>query len=47
MKKKHREELEYPNLYEMICDLQKQIDELQNQHIILLREILKIKNGLD
>ena len=48
MKKRHKEEVaEMSNLYELILKAQSDVKELQDQHIILLRELLEIKNRLD
>ena len=48
MKKKQKGDVaEMTNLYDLICQLRNDIQELQDQHIILLRELLEIKNRLD
>jgi hypothetical protein len=48
MKKKQKEDVaEMTNLYDLISQLQNDVQELQDQHIILLRELLEIKNRLD
>ena len=48
MKKRHKEEVaEMNNLYELIVQVQNDMKELQDQHNILLRELIKIKNRLD
>ena len=48
MKKKQKGEVaEMTNLYDLISQLQNDVQELQDQHIILLRELLEIKNRLD
>tara|TARA_B100000902_G_C27047937_1_gene782640 strand:- start:201 stop:347 length:147 start_codon:yes stop_codon:yes gene_type:complete len=48
MKNRHKGEMaQMDNLYDLIVELQKNVKELQNQHIILLRELASIKNRLD